>query len=214
VQQSAEPMSEPNAIAASVDEVVPGIWHWALEDDRIGGFISSAHAILGDDGSTVLVDPLPLESSLLTGLAPVAAICLTAGTHERSAWRYRRELGVPVYAPAAVRLVAEEPDVRYSEGDQLPAGLQPYFAPGPGTTQHALLLPRSPGILFTSDLFVNQPGERLGFVPDEYVHDPEESRKTARRLLDLDFDVLCVGHGAPILEGAKDAIRALLAQDA
>src|SRR5581483_5606017 len=49
-------------------------------------------------------------------------------------WRLRGELGAKVYAPAAVKLVAEEPDVRYAEGDELPAGLQPIFAPGPGTT--------------------------------------------------------------------------------
>lgn len=206
-------MSEPKAVAAGVEEVVPGVWYWAVEDERIGGFISSAHAVR-DDGGTVLIDPLPLEPSALAGLGPVGAICLTAGTHERSSWRYRHELGVSVYAPAAVRLVEEEPDVRYSEGDSLPAGLQPFFAPGPGTTQHALLLRGPPGILFTSDLFVNQPGEELGFVPDEYVHDSAESRRTARRLLDLDFDVLCVGHGGPIVEGAKDAIRALLERDA
>ena len=202
-------MSEPKAVAEKVEEVVPGIWRWSVEDERIGGYVGSAHAVR-DEAGVVLIDPLPLEPSALAALGPVSAIVLTAGTHQRSSWRLRRELGAPVYAPAGVRLVEEEPDVRYSEGDELPAGLQPFFAPGPGTTQHALLLPRYPSVLFTSDLFVHQPGEELGFVPDEYVHDAAETRSTAWRILELDFDVLCVAHRAPVLDDPKGAIRALL----
>jgi len=202
-------MSEPKTVSKHVEEVVPGIWHWSLEDERIGGYIGAAHAIQSESG-TVLIDPLPLEDGEFELLLPVEAIVLSAGTHQRSAWRLRRELGVFVHAPAAVRLVDEEPDVRYSEGDELPAGLRPFFAPGPGTTQHALLLPGDPSVLFTSDLFVHQPGRELSFVPDEYVHDSAEARETARRVLELDFDVLCVGHGSPVLDDPKGAIRALL----
>jgi hypothetical protein len=205
-------VSEPKAVARTIEEVVPGVWQWTLEDERIGGYVGTAHAVRGTTGS-VLIDPLPLEPGALQRLLPAEAIVLTAGTHQRSAWRLRRELGVPVHAPAAVRLVDEDPDVRYSEGDALPAGLQPFFAPGPGTTQHALLLPRNPSVLFTSDLFVRQPGEELGFVPDEFVHDAAQTRETARRVLELDFDVLCVGHGAPVLDDPKGAIRALLARE-
>jgi hypothetical protein len=202
-------MSEPKGYAEQVEEVVPGVWYWSLADERIGGYVGSAHAVRDGDG-VVLIDPLPLEPAALAALGPVSAIVLTAGTHQRSAWRLRRELAARVYAPAAVRLVEEEPDVRYSQGDELPAGLQAFFAPGPGTTQHALLLPGEPGVLFTSDLFVHEPGEELGFVPDEYVHDPAQTRESARLVLALDFDVLCVGHGSPLLDDPKGAIRALL----
>jgi glyoxylase-like metal-dependent hydrolase (beta-lactamase superfamily II) len=202
-------VSEPKAVAQTIEEVVPGVWSWTLRDERIGGFLGAAHAVRAQAG-TVLIDPLPLEDEAFGRLLPVVAIVLTAGTHQRSAWRLRRELAVAVHAPALVRLVDEEPDVRYSEGDTLPGGLQPYFAPGPGTTQHALLLSGEPSVLFTSDLFVHEPGRALEFVPDEYVHDPAETRETARRVLDLDFEVLCMGHGTPLLENPKAAIRALL----
>jgi hypothetical protein len=202
-------MSEPKGYAEQVEEVVPGVWYWSLADERIGGYVGSAHAVRDGDG-VVLIDPLPLEPAALAALGPVSAIVLTAGTHQRSAWRLRRELAARVYAPAAVRLVEEEPDVRYSQGDELPGGLQAFFAPGPGTTQHALLLPGEPGVLFTSDLFVHEPGEELGFVPDEYVYDPAQTRESARLVLALDFDVLCVGHGSPLLDDPKGAIRTLL----
>jgi hypothetical protein len=202
-------VSEPKAVATTIEEVVPGVWSWSLRDERIGGFLGAAHAVETDSG-TVLIDPLPLEQEAFARLVPVESIVLTAGTHQRSAWRLRRELGVRVHAPALVRLVDEEPDVRFSEGDVLPGGLRPYFAPGPGTTQHALLLPGEPSVLFTSDLFVHEPDGDLEFVPDEYVHDPAQTRETAKRVLDLEFEVLCMGHGTPLLEDPKGEIRALL----
>jgi glyoxylase-like metal-dependent hydrolase (beta-lactamase superfamily II) len=203
-------VSEPKAAAARVEVVVPGVWHWAVRDDRIGGFVSSAHAVEADGGA-VLIDPLPLAADALAGLGGVAAVVLTCGSHQRSSWRLRRELGVPVYAPAAVRAVDEEPDVRYEDGAELPAVLRAVFAPGPGTTQHVLLRRGEPSVLFCADHFVLPPDGELAFVPDEFVHDPAGVRSTARRLLDLDFEVLCLGHGArAITEHPKQAIAALL----
>ena len=52
-------MSEPRAVADAVTEVVPGVWHWHLADERIGGFIGAAHAVRSANG-VVLIDPLPL----------------------------------------------------------------------------------------------------------------------------------------------------------
>lgn len=196
-------MAEPSAIAEAVEEVVPGVWHWRLRDDRIGGAWSAAHAIDG-----VLIDPLPLAEDALRSLGEVTAIVLTTSSHQRSAWRLRRELGVPVHAPAQARRVDEEPDGRYREGDTLPGGIEPFFTPGAGTAQHSLL---RGGVLVTPDLFVRSRTGRLEWVPFEYMHDPDEARRSAERLLELDFHVLCTGHGAPLTAGAKQALRALLA---
>jgi glyoxylase-like metal-dependent hydrolase (beta-lactamase superfamily II) len=201
-------VSEPNAIAETVEEVVPGIWTWSVHDERID-FVSTAHAVSGSDGS-VLIDPLPLEETALAQLGDVRAICITAGTHQRSAWRYRRELEVPVYAPALSKLIEEEPDVRYSDSDELPGSLRAVFTPGAGTTQHTFLLDRGGGIAFVPDLFANEPGRGLAIVGEEEMPDPEEARRSIRKLLDLPFDILCLDHGAPLTEEPKAAIRALL----
>jgi hypothetical protein len=198
-------MSEPRTVAESVEESVPGVWHWRLRDERIGGSWGSAHAADG-----VLIDPHPLAPDAFGKLGEIVAVVLTTSSHQRSAWRLRRELGVPVYLPAPAREVDEEPDVRYAEGDALPGGLLPVFTPGAGTTQHSLLRPGDPGVLFTPDLFIHAPGAPLSWVPFEYMHDPEQARRSAEGLLELDFDVLCTGHGAPLVGGAKQALRDLL----
>jgi glyoxylase-like metal-dependent hydrolase (beta-lactamase superfamily II) len=201
-------VSEPQAVAERVDEVVPGVWSWSVHDDRID-FVSTAHAVAGNEG-VVLIDPLPLASEALAGLGDVTAICLTAGTHQRSAWRYRRELGAPVYAPALSRQIEEEPDVRYGDGDELPGGLSAVFTPGAGTTQHTFLLAREGGVAFVPDLVVNVPDRGLRVTPDEYVHDPAEARRSIRKLLDLPFSILCLNHGAPVTDDPHAAIRAVL----
>lgn len=200
-------MGEPKAVASEAEEIRPGLWHWQVHDERID-FVSSSHALRTDAG-TVLIDPLPLAPDALAALGDVAAVCLTTSSHQRSSWRLRRELGVQVYAPALVEQVEEEPDVRYSEGDRLPGDLLAIFTPGAGTAQHSLLL-EGEGVVFAPDLFVNPPGGRLRLVSARYMHDPEEARRSIEKLLGYEFDVLCHGHGMPVVGGAKDAIRAAL----
>ena len=202
-------MSEPKAVAEEIQEVAPGLWHWHVEDDRIGGYLSAAHA-LAADGGMVLVDPLPAASTALAELGEVTAICLTSGGHQRSAWRYRRQFGAPVWGPALAETFEEEPDHRYGDGDALPGGLRAVFTPGAGTTQHTLLSGGHPGIAFVPDLLAKPLGEDLVLVPSEYMHDPAEARRSVERLLDLPFETLCLSHGVPVVENAKAAVRACL----
>ena len=197
-------MDEPRAVAESVEEVVPGIWHWRVRDERIGGSWGASHAVDG-----VLIDPHRLGPEAFARLGGISAILLTASVHQRAAWSLREELGVPVYLPAATRNSAQEPDERYGEGDALPGGLEAVFTPGAGTTQHSLLHPRT-GALFTPDLFMRSSRGPLEWVPFEYMHDPEQAKRSAERLLELDFDVLCSSHGAPLAGEAKDALRTLV----
>jgi len=200
-------VGECQAVAESAAELVPGVWHWAVRDERIGGYWGASHAANG-----VLIDPHRLAEDAFAALGEIRATVLTTSSHQRSAWRLRRELGVPVHLPALAKEMDEEPDGRYGDGDELPGGLQAIFTPGAGTTQHALLLAGDPGVLFTSDLFVRSREGPLEFVPAEYMHDPDEARRTAERLLELDFDVLCSGHGAPLVGGANRALRDLLSK--
>jgi hypothetical protein len=202
-------VSEPKAVADRIEEFLPGIWTWLVHDERID-FVSAAHAVRSDQG-VVFIDPLPLEPGALAGLGRVSAICLTASVHQRSAWRYRRTLGVPVHAPALSKQLDEEPDGRYGEGDWLPGGLLPVFTPGAGTTQHTLIWEGDPSVAFTPDLFAHPAGVGLTMVPARYMHDPEQARQSAERLLDYDFDVLCTSHGSPVVGGAHEAIRTALA---
>jgi glyoxylase-like metal-dependent hydrolase (beta-lactamase superfamily II) len=201
-------VTEPKTVAASIEEVVPGVWRWSIHDERID-FLGAAYAVRADEG-VVMIDPLPLEREALDELGDVGAIVLTCGSHQRCAWRYRRELGVKVYAPALAKEIEEEPDVRYGDGDTLPGGLRAVFTPGAGTTQHTLLL-SGPKAAFVPDMLVETPDGRVAMLASRWMYDPDEARRSVEKLLDLDFGVLCLAHGGAITEDAKDAVRGALA---
>ena len=201
-------MSEPEAVADHVKTVVPGIWHWHVWDDRIDG-PSHAHALTTAEG-TILIDPLPLAQEALRRLEPITAICLTAACHQRSAWRYRRMLGVHVYAPEGSRAMDEEPDEVYRDNAALPGGLKAIRTPGPDQAHYALLRAQTPPVLFTGDLVMQTDGGGLQFVWPEYQEDPEATKASVERLADLPFGLLCMAHGAPIVGQPAAALRALL----
>ena len=207
-------MTEPKSAARRLEEVVPGVLRWTIErDERIGGAETDAHAVV-TEGANVLIDPLPLADGELERLSPVRAICLTAQCHQRSSWRYRERFGAPVHAPHGVRPMEGDPDAHYGEGDLLPGGLRAIRTPGPEEVHYAFLLEREPRVLFCPDLLTQYPGKPLDFVPPRYHDDPAETRRSVERLLEVDFSVLCLDHGAPILDDPHAAIRELLSRPA
>jgi glyoxylase-like metal-dependent hydrolase (beta-lactamase superfamily II) len=202
-------VAEPPAVADSLQEVVPGVFHWSVANRRIGGMTSASHAVRSESGGSVFIDPVRLEDDRLETLAPVEAIVLTAATHQRAAWRYRTQFGATVYLPAGSRMTDEDPDEHYGAGDTLPAGLEAVHTPGPEEPHYALLK-RESRVLFCPDLVMVENGD-LVFVPGEYHEDPKETRRSVERLLDLPFDVLCLDHGPPFLDDPKESLRQLLA---
>ncbi len=203
-------MSEPTAIARSAQEIIPGIWRWFIHDNRID-FESDAHAVV-EAARVTLIDPLPLQDAVLKRLGTIVAICLTARCHQRSAWRYRKEFGVKVYAPQGAKGLEEEPDEYYRAGDLLPGGLEAIHTPGPEPIHYAFWLERDPGVLFCPDLLMYSKGQELDFVPAEYHDDPATTRLSVERLLDFRFSVLCFNHGAPILEDPQARLLKVLAK--
>lgn len=205
-------MTEPAEVAERAEPVVEGVWHWRVHNANIGGALSSSHAVADGDGC-VLVDPVRLAPAALAELPPPRAAVLDATTHQRASWRYRRELGLEVWLPEDAPPADEEPDRRYAEGDVLPGGLRAIRTPGP-ERPHYSLLREDGGVLFVSDLISNDGSRGLSFVPPEYHDDPDETRRSVERLLELDFSVMCLAHGAPVVDDPQAALRELLRRSA
>jgi glyoxylase-like metal-dependent hydrolase (beta-lactamase superfamily II) len=203
-------VSEPKEIAERVEEVADGVWHWRIHNAAIGGGISSSHAVLDPAGGCVLVDPVRLAPAALGELPRPDAVALTARTHQRSAWRYRTELGAEVWLPEDASAADEEPDRRYEDGERIAGGLVAIRTPGPEWPHYSFLLERDGGILFCSDLVSHEGDGRLAYSPFEYHEDPAQTRRTVERLLDLPFAILCFAHGVPLTDDPKAAIRELI----
>ncbi|MFP2912956.1 MBL fold metallo-hydrolase [Pyxidicoccus sp. 3LFB2] len=208
-------MSEPKGKAKEVVEVVPGIHHWTLSDDRIGGSRSDAYAVVDEDGAVVLIDPLPIDEAALRALGNVVAIILTAGNHQRSAWRFRKAFDIPVWAPEGAHGLEERPDYTYVAGETLPAGLVSFHTPGPTEAMYTLWVQQHPrSVVFISDLLTHEGGGTPEFVPSEYQDDPLRTRHSVQRILDhLPIQTVCFAHGRPIVGTGAAALRLALQED-
>lgn len=207
-------MTEPRTSARATKEILPGIHHWSVKDDRIGNADSDAYAIV-DNGRVVLIDPLPIAEAALRALGEVEAIVLTAGNHQRSAWRFRKAFGAPIYAPEGAHGMEDEADHSFSGGDLLPGRLAAFHAPGPCEAMYALWRARPTSVVFLSDLLVHgHSSGRLRFVAAEYQDEPARTRASVRRILDdIPMTALCLAHGPPVLQGAREALRKALDED-
>ncbi len=208
-------MSEPREKAKRLVEVVPGIHHWTVSDDRIGGARSDAYAVVDEDGAVVLIDPLPIDEAALRRLGEVSAIVLTAGNHQRSAWRFRREFGAPGWAPGGAQGREEAPDFAYAGGATLPAGLISFHTPGPTEAMYTLWMQQHPrSVVFISDLLTHEGRGTPEFVPSEYQDDPLRTRHSVQRILDrLPVQTVCFAHGVPIVGVGAAALRRALDED-
>ncbi len=204
-------MSEPKAVATTVEAIVAGVWTWTVSDDRIGGAPSSAVAVEETPGSIVVINPIRLEAAELDRLGQVTAILLTRSSHLRAAEHYREQTGAAIWAHVKADLGSIEADETFTEGNELPGGLKVVELPGPSDDECAFYLKRGKGVMIVGDALTNI--ERHGgfrILSEEHNPDVKKTKASCKKLLDYDFDLLLLGHGEPIREGAKERLGKLL----
>ena len=92
-------------------------------------------------------------------------------------------------------------------GDQLGGGVVVHV-PGHTPGSIALYLP-SQRLLICGDTINHRRG-RLGPPPKPFTEDMDQALASIRLMAGLEFDLLCPGHGAPIVEGADRQVRAMV----
>lgn len=207
-------MSEPGTRAKRVQQIVDGlgVYHWYLHDDRIDSQ-SDAYAVV-DDGRVTLIDPLPIDPKALEKLGKVETIALTAGNHQRAAWRLRRHFGASVWAPVDAAGLEETPDEWYSSGDRLPWGILALQTPGPIESMHTLWISSPRTVVFVSDLLAHDGSGTPSFIDSAYQDEPARTRMSVRRILEqIPVDIVCFAHGPPIVEDGREALERALQQD-
>jgi glyoxylase-like metal-dependent hydrolase (beta-lactamase superfamily II) len=185
-------------------------WPWFSEPH---GYNFNGHLIC-QPGGNLCIDPVePTEEDLeeITRRG-VARIVITNRNHGRAANTMRARTGArtaihPADAPHARKEGAVlDDDIRVGEkiGPFLAVGV-----PGKSPGEIALHWPERK-ILLVGDAVVGHPPGRCKLLPDKVVDDPARLRKSVQGLLTLDFDILLVGDGDPILESAHDRLRDLV----
>jgi len=198
-----------------MNEIAPGVWHWTARHEHIKIDVSSYYLL----AERVLIDPmLPPE-----GLAwfeqhgAPEHVLLTNRHHDRHAWQLREAFGCTVHCirNGLHELEGRGPVEAFDFGDELPGGVTVHEVDAICPDETALYIAEHRA-LACADGVVRWPGsDELGFVPDQFMDDPEQTKRglrdAYRRLLDLDFELLLLAHGEPVVAGGKDALRAFAA---
>jgi Metallo-beta-lactamase superfamily len=193
-----------------MEEITPGVWHWTARHPKIHLDVSSyflpEHALL--------LDPLvpPEGIARLEELARPREILLTNRHHWRDCGKLIERFGCTVRAPrVGMHEFGEgQPVEPYDFGDSLVDGAVTVHEIGAICPDESALHIPSVSALAVADGVIHY-GE-LGFVPDDLMDDPEDTKVALKeayaRLADeLDFESLLTAHGAPVVRGARQALR-------
>jgi len=195
-----------------MQEILPDIYSWPWFSEP-HGYNFNGHFIRHANGN-LCIDPVEPSDEDLAELARqgVAHILITNRNHSRAANKIRARTGGRTAIHAA-----DAPHAR-KEGAELDDELTPGNKVGPFVVVGAP--GKSPGevvlhwperkILLVGDAAVGDPPGRCKLLPDKVVDDPARLRESVRRLLALDFDILLVGDGVPILQSAKARLKELV----
>jgi hypothetical protein len=189
-----------------VDEVVAGLWHWTALRETIGSEVSSYYLA----AERVWIDPM-LPPGMPDWFQPEHAI-LTCRHHSRDAWKL--DCRVWVVEQGAHELEGRGEFRTYAWGDALPGGIVAHEVDVLSPDETALHIPAHRALAVGDGVIRWEADGPLGFVPDRFMDNPERDKAGLRaayeRLLDLDFDVLLLGHGNPVPTDAKAQLRAFL----
>jgi hypothetical protein len=189
-----------------VDEIAPGVWHWTVLRESIGHDVDSYY--LADE--RVAIDPM-LPPDRPDWFQPEHAI-LTTRHHDRGAW----QLGGTVWV---VEHGAHELEGRgefrtYAWGDELPGGLVAHEIGALSPDETALHSAAHRALAVGDGVIRWDTDSPLDFVPDRFMDDPERDKAGLRAayqgLLELDFDLLLLAHGGPLVGDGKEQLRAFV----
>ena len=185
-------------------------WPWFSEPH---GYNFNGHFIKHADGN-LCIDPVEPSDDDLAELARqgVARILITNRNHSRAANKIRARTGARTAIHAAVAPHARSEGAELDDELKVGEKVGPFVvvgAPGKSLGEVVLHWPERK-ILLVGDAVVGDPPAKCKLLPDKVVDDPPRLRESARGLLSLDFEILLVGDGVPILQSAKERLRELV----
>jgi hypothetical protein len=198
-----------------VEEVAPGIWHWAARHPRIGIRVHSY--FLAEGG--VLLDPIAPDGGLdwFAERRPPTDVLLTNRHHYRSSADFVERFGVTVRCVRqGLGEFAGGPSVEpFEYGDELPGGAVAHEVGAICPDETAFHFPARRALAVADGAIRRDENGPLAYVPDAYMDEPERTkeglRMAYRRLATLDFDHLLLAHGAPFVGDGRDALAAFAA---
>jgi hypothetical protein len=195
-------------------EIAPGLWHWTARRESIGGDVSSYYL----ERERVQIDPMipPEGLDWFEEHGAPEHVVLTNRHHDRDAWKLRDAFGCTVHCirNGLYELEGRGPVEAFDFGDVLPGEITVHEVDAICPDETALHIPRHRALACADGVVRSGRGEDLAFVPDYLMEDPDQTKRDLRSayqaLLGLDFDLLLLAHGNPVIGGANEALRAFV----
>jgi hypothetical protein len=200
-----------------MDEIAPGVLHWTAYRDTIGRDVHSHYDLASGTVLDPMVPPGGLEAF---GDRPVHRVVLTNRHHYRQADAFRERFGCPVLChEAGLHEFSGGPDVQgFAFGDALAAGVRAHEVGVLTPEETAVHFEAGgPGALAFADALTRGDDGEFGFFSDSLLGDDPQAvkqglRAAFARLADtVAFEALLLAHGAPVRNGARDALRSFAA---
>lgn len=193
-------------------EILPDIFTWSRFSEP-HGYDFNGYLVRQTDGN-LCIDPVLPDEADLDAIARlgVAKILLTNRNHSRASntIRERTRASVLIHRDDAThaRDQGTTIDGELRVGETIgPLGV--VGAPGKSPGEVVLHWP-SRRILFVGDAVIGNPPGRCSLLREKVMDDPARLRRSVLALAALDFDVLLVGDGTPILHDAKAQLMELV----
>jgi hypothetical protein len=199
-----------------MNEIAPGLWHWTSRHEHIGSEVSSYYLL----SERVLIDPMiPAEGiEWFEEHGAPEHVLLTNRHHDRHSWRLREAFGCSVHCVrnGLYELEGRGPVEAFDFGDELPGGVVVHEVDAICPDETAFHITGHRALACADGVIRSGATGELGFVPDWLMDEPEDTKRGLRqayeRLLELDFDVLLLAHGQPVVSDGKEALRRFVAQ--
>ncbi len=186
-------------------------WSWFSEPH---GYDFNGYYIRHPAGN-LCIDPVEPGQDDLEELARngVARILLTNRNHSRAANLVRLRTGAKTFIHPADAGHARGQGAEIDGELQVDDTIGPLLVTGvPGKSPGEVAFYwRERRLLIVGDAVIGNPPGQCGLLREKVMDDPPRLRESLRRLLELDFDTLLTGDGVPILQGARDRLRELVA---
>jgi hypothetical protein len=198
----------------AMQEIAPGIFHWTAFHEGIKMEVHSHYL----PEVRALIDPMEPAEGLdwFAEREPPERIFLTNRHHYRHSGRFVDRFGCRVHCHrSGLHEFAGGPAVEgFQFGDTLAPGVTAHEVASICPEEAAFHIEAGGGALSCADGVVRMEGPGLSFVPDYLLGDDAEDvkrglRAAYKKLAEaLDFDVLLMAHGDPVIGGGREALRA------
>lgn len=158
--------------------------------------MGSAAALQRETGAMIWAHPLDLPM-MEAGITMRQPMCVSPGLRNRIMGR--------ILAGRVAQVEPVKVNGTIEDGMRLPfaSGITAFHIPGHCQGQLALLWDKHGGVLFPADACVNRGGLQLPVGTE----DPQLALASLDRLSRLNFELVCVMHGKPILSGGDEQFR-------